>query len=56
MKLTFRGHRIYSWIRLDEKNTMVCTYIIAVLIKMKVIRGERFHSKTAFLTSLSLNV
>ena len=54
MELTFRGHRIYSSIHLDETNTIVVTYIIAVHIKMKkVIRGERFRSKTAFLTSVT---
>ena len=53
MKLTFRGHSMYCSIRLDEKNTMVHTYIIAVHIKWKVIRGERFRTKTAFLTSVT---
>ena len=51
MRLTFRGHQIYSSIRLDEINTMVpilllykCTYT-----NENVIRGERFRLKTAFL-------
>ena len=51
MKLTFRGHRIYSSIRLDETNTMVPILGVAVHIKMEVIRGNRFRSKTAFFTS-----
>ena len=37
---------MYSSIRLDKTNTMVP--IIAVHIKIKVIRAERFRSKSFF--------
>ena len=49
MKLTFRGHRIYSSIPLDETNTMGPTLlgpIIAVLIyenEKVILRGEISH-------------
>ena len=52
MKLTFRGHRIqFDSSRRDKHDGI---YVIAVHIKMKkVTRGERFRSKTAFLTSVT---
>ena len=46
LKLTFRGHRIYSSIRLDEPNTMVLCYCHTYKNK-KVICDEIFRSKTA---------
>ena len=48
MKLTFRGHRIYSSIRLDETNTMVHTYMIAVHITMKKLVAVKDFAQKQF--------
>ena len=54
MKLTFQGHSIYSSIRLDETNTMVPTYIVAVHIKMKKLFSVKdFAHKQFFFTSVT---
>ena len=49
MKMTFRGHRIYSSTRLDEANTMVPIDIIVVHIKMKKLFAVKdFTQKQLF--------
>ena len=47
MKLTFRGHRIYSSIRLDEAKHDG-TYIIAVHIKMKQLFAVKYFAQKQF--------
>ena len=49
MKLTFRGHRIYSSIRLDETNTMGPILLLYLYIKMKkLFFAVKYLTKKSF--------
>ena len=45
MKLTFRGHRIYYSIRLDETNTMVPIRYIPIVSVAVHIKMEKKYSR-----------